>query len=315
VTFRGARYGVPDYYDVPFLFLHLPALASTSVLPREVEFGDWVLLPQANRRMTLAFPPKLGRAGVETGLPQSLPLLAKANGADLLSADGRTAQLDDPRVIEALDVAKGMIDDQGGWDAVAAFHDELDFFGPENPFARNRVGVIAMDASYLDILAEHSPHIDLLLKPIVDRWGGAIPLARGMAWGVPAAAADPARSFALAWSMSRPETWVAGAKARAASARADGRRFEEPATGNKDADLAIWKTVAEPSGQRVWDAAVQVIRTYQETGFVVPSNAAPRQVRAAWIAGVKRALQTEVTPLVAMRAANQRAQEALDAAG
>jgi multiple sugar transport system substrate-binding protein len=315
VTFRGATYGIPEYTDLTFLFVHLPALASVSVLPREIEFGDWIQLPQANRALTLEFPSGLGRAGVETGLPDSLPLWAKANGADLLSADGRHAQLDDPRVVEALDVAARMIDDQGGWARVQAFADSLECFGPENPFARNRVGVMAMDASYLDVLAEHSPHLELLVKPVVDRWGGAIPLVRGMAWAVPARAPHPGRSFAFAWAMARPETWVVGAQARAAAARAAGRRFEEPATANKDADLAIWQTAAEPMGHRIWDTAVQVVRTFQETGFVVPPNAAPRAVRAAWVAGVKRALSGEVAPLVAMRAANRQAQAALDAAG
>src|SRR4051794_18917153 len=109
VTFRGAVYGLPEYYDLQFLFLHLPALASVSVLPREVEFGDWILLPEVNRRLTLTFPEGLGRAGVDTGLPELLPLWARANEAEVISADGKAAQLDDPRVLEALDLATRLI--------------------------------------------------------------------------------------------------------------------------------------------------------------------------------------------------------------
>ncbi len=314
VTFHGAMYGIPEYYDIQLLVLHLPALASVSVFPREVEFGDWVVLPEVNRSLTLVFPSGLGRAGVETGLPESLPIWAKANDVDLLSADGLTANLDHPGVIEALGIAKGMIADQGGWDAVNAFHDELDLFGAENPFARNRVGVMAVDASHLDLLAEASPHLEIAVKPVVDRRGMPIPCPKGMAWVIPTDAHDAERSFAFAWAMSRPETWVAGARARAAAARSERRRFEEPYTANKVADLQIWTTVYEPSGRRLWDAAVQVVRTYQETGFAIPPNAAPREVRAAWISGVRRALGPSGRPTAAMREANQRAQAALDAA-
>jgi multiple sugar transport system substrate-binding protein len=98
------------------------------------------------------------------------------------------------------------------------------------------------------------------------------------------------------------------------AAREHKRRFDEPYTANKVADLAIWKTVAEPSGMPMFDTAVQVIRTYQEIGFVVPPCPAPREVRAAWTAGVKRAMSGHVLTAVAMREANQRAQAAIDAA-
>jgi multiple sugar transport system substrate-binding protein len=312
--FRGATYGIPEYSDIQMLFLHLPALASVSVLPREIEFADWLHLPAANRELTLRFGSVLGRAGVDTGLPGLLPFWARANGADLLSADGSTAHLDDARVLEALDVARQLIDDQGGWAAVSAFHDELEFFGPDNPFARNRAAVMAIDASYLDVLAEHSPHLEFAIKPVVDRWGAVLACPKGSAWAVPTSAADPARSFAAAWAMSRPETWVVGARARAVAAHERKRRFDEPYTANKVADLAIWKTVAEPSGMPMFDTAVQVIRTYQEIGFVVPPCPAPREVRAAWTAGVKRAMSGHVLTAVAMREANQRAQAAIDAA-
>ena len=46
------------------------------------------------------------RIGFDPKLPEFLPLWAQANGVGLLSDDGRTAQLDDPAVIEALEFCK-----------------------------------------------------------------------------------------------------------------------------------------------------------------------------------------------------------------
>jgi multiple sugar transport system substrate-binding protein len=99
------------------------------------------------------------------------------------------------------------------------------------------------------------------------------------------------------------------------AAKAEGRRFEPLYTANRDADVAIWASVYEPSGRPVFDGAVQAVRAIQETGFVVPPNAAPREVRTAWMRGVRRALRREVKPDAAMREANAQAQAALDAAG
>ena len=58
--------------------------------------------------------------GFDSELPEFLPLWAKANGADLISEDGRTARLDDPAVVEALEYAVGIYDEQGGFSAVKA---------------------------------------------------------------------------------------------------------------------------------------------------------------------------------------------------
>ncbi len=315
VTFRGAIYGIPEFHDIHVLFVHNAALVSVLGHASDIEFGDWVRLPEMNVALTHRLPPGLRRVGVDTGLPELLPIWAKANGADLLSADGRTAQFDDPRVVEALETAMRMIEAQGGWRAVSAHRDRLDFFSPDNPFASDQVAVMPMEASYLDVLAEQSSYLEFLVKPIVDRHALPLSWSHGMAWAIPRGAADPETSWRFIRTVSSPDAWLAGAKARMAAARAANRRFEALYTGNKVADAAIWSTVYEPSGQPFFDQAVQAIRFIQETGFVVPPNAAPLEVRAAWIAGTRRALRGNQQPAAALREANAVAQAALDAAG
>ena len=58
--------------------------------------------------------------GYDSKLPEFLPLWAKSNGAELLSSDGRNAQLNDPKVVEALEWAVGIYDAQGGFSTVKA---------------------------------------------------------------------------------------------------------------------------------------------------------------------------------------------------
>src|SRR3954453_2379511 len=55
-------------------------------------------------------------------------LWGHANGAQLLSPDGRTAHRDDPRAVEALAYTKSLIDEQGGWQRFKSFRDTWDFF-------------------------------------------------------------------------------------------------------------------------------------------------------------------------------------------
>src|SRR5205814_8015468 len=236
-------------------------------------------------------------------------------GVDLLSADGRTAQLDDPRVLEALEAAMVLIEDHGGWQAEEQHRDQLDLFGPEHPFIRDQYGVMPLEASYLDVLAEETPYLEVIVKPLVDRHALPLTYSHGMAWTVAAGARNSEAAFAFARVMTSPEAWVAAAKARKATADAAGRRFEAFYTANKVADHAIWTTVWEPTGNLVWDQAAHVIRSIQATGFIVPPNAAPRPVRAAWIAGARHALRGDQGPARALQHANRTAQAALDAAG
>jgi multiple sugar transport system substrate-binding protein len=314
-SFRGTMYGLPELYDVHVLFIHVAALAAAMLVPTDIEFGDWVRLPRANRAMTYGTPTGIGRAGVDPGLPDLLPVWAKANGADLLSADGRTAQFDDPRVLEALEAATVLIDDHGGWPAVEKHRDDLDLFGPNHPFIRDQFGVMPLEASYLDVLAEETPYLEVLVKPLVDRHALPLTYSHGMAWAIANGARNSGGAFSFARVMTSPDAWVAGAQARRAATQAAGKRFEAFYTANKVADHAIWTTVWEPSGNLVWDQAAHVIRSIQETGFIVPPNAAPREVRAAWIAGTRHALRGDQGPARALKQANRRAQAALDAAG
>src|SRR5690606_2525981 len=71
----------------------------------DVNGSDRDAVTAANEALMRTAGGTLSVIGFDSKLPEFLPLWAKAAGADLLSEDGRTAQLDAPEVVEALEWA------------------------------------------------------------------------------------------------------------------------------------------------------------------------------------------------------------------
>ena len=81
----------------------------------DVNGSSWEAISAATEALTKEEGGKVSVIGFDSKLPEFLPLWAKANGVDLISEDGRTAQLDDPAVLEALTWAVSIYDAQGGF--------------------------------------------------------------------------------------------------------------------------------------------------------------------------------------------------------
>lgn len=129
---------------------------------------------------------KVTRIGVDPRLPETLPLWAKANGADIISADGKSVHLNDPKVVEALRYAAGLITAQAPYSRFTAFRDGWDFFGAKNEYARSQVGAMPIDAFYVNTLASVSPDADVTIAPFTDRQGQPLSYVTGQAWACPA---------------------------------------------------------------------------------------------------------------------------------
>ena len=71
--------------------------------------------------------------GFDPKIPEFFILWANANGAQLLSADGKKANLNDPKAVEALAYTKSLIDEQGGWQQVQVVPRHLGFLRREEP--------------------------------------------------------------------------------------------------------------------------------------------------------------------------------------
>src|SRR3954451_2617711 len=157
VTFDGDIYGIPEFNVVQIIQANADLLHKAGLTIEDVNGSDWDAVTAANKKLTETKGGKLSVIGFDSKLPEFLPLWAKAKGVDLLSADGRTAQLDDPAVVDALKFAVGIYDDQGGFAKVKAFRDSADFFGEGNQFAVGTLGAMPMEQWYVNVLNDVSP--------------------------------------------------------------------------------------------------------------------------------------------------------------
>jgi multiple sugar transport system substrate-binding protein len=266
------------------------------------------------QKLTVTKGDKLQRIGFDPKIPEFLPMWAKANGGALLSDDGKTAQLNDPKVVEALATTAGIVQASGGWNRLKSLRDSFDFFGAKNQFVKDQLGAFPMEDWYLNVLAEASPDVALTVAPFKDRQGNPITFVTGSAWAIPKGAKNPAAACQFAKTMTEASTWVAAAKARAAARAKKHLPFTGLYSGNKVADEQVFGEVYKPSGNPKFDDAVQTVLGVQDVAFATPPSPAGAEFQKAWQDGVNRVLTGQMEPARAMERAQREAQAALDKA-
>jgi multiple sugar transport system substrate-binding protein len=312
VTIEGQIYGIPEFFNVVVVIVNNVALEEAGLTLDDLDMSDWDSIAAANEAMTEMEGGRLSRIGFDPKLPEFLPLWAKANGADLLSADGRTAQLDDPRVIEALEFAVGLHEAAGGRETMMGFRDTWDFFGGENQFAANQLGAFPMEQWYLNVLSDASPDVDVSVIPFLDRQGNPITFATGNGFAIPRGADNADAACAFMKTMTDPATWQRAAQARADARAAEGKSFTGTYTGNTIADEIIFGQIRQDSGNAMFESGVQTALGVQDAAFAIPANPAGAEFRQAWMDAVNRALLGEQSAAEALAQAQQEAQQALD---
>jgi multiple sugar transport system substrate-binding protein len=313
VTFDDTIYGVPEFNVVQILQANSTLLDEAGLSLDDVNGSDWEAISQAAEEMSVEEGGDLTVIGYDSKLPEFLPLWAKANGVDLISADGRTANLDDPKVIEALEFAVGVYDVQGGFGRVKAFRDSADFFGSGNQFATGTLGAMPMEQWYVNVLNEVSPDAPMAFDTMRDVNGEPIAFASGQAWAIPKGSPNPAAACRFARTMTETSSWVKAAEERVRLREKDGGLFTGVLTGNVEADEKIRAMIdADPSSK--WGSAIAAMYEANEHTFSLPANPADNQFETAWQDAVNRVLNGEQEPADALREAQQEAQAALDEA-
>ena len=313
-TLNGKLYGLPEFYNNRVLMINNVAFADAGLDPAAFSTSNWDQLSAAATKLTKISGGKIQRIGFDPKIPEFLPMWARANGSALISDDGKTARLTDPKVVQALEYTVGLINAQGGWAKFKSFRDSFDFFGAKNQFASNQLGAFPMEDFYLNVLAENSPEVELTVAPFLGVDGQPVDWITGNAWAIPAKSPHPDQACKWIKTMTDSPTWVTAAKARATARQAEKKPFGGIFTGNKKADEVIFRDVVKPSGNAGFDAAVQTVLRTQESGFAEPATAAGEEFKAAWQDAVNRVLTGKQQPAQAMAQAQQQAQAALDKA-
>ena len=311
VTFAGDVYGIPEFNVVQIIQANASLLKKAGLTLDDVNGSDWDALAAANKKLTRSSGGKVSVIGFDSKLPEFLPLWAKANGADLLSSDGKTANLDDPKVVQALKFAVGIYNAQGGFAKVKAFRDSADFFGSGNQFASGTLGAMPMEQWYVNVLNDVSPDAPMAFDTFRTKDGQPIAYASGSAWAIPKGSKNPEAACRFAKVMTETSSWVKAAEKRVQLRKKDGGLFTGLLTGNTQADEQIRKMI-KPSGDAKWDSAIQATYDANDHTFTMPANPAGEEFTQAWQDGVNRVLNGQQSPEDAMAQAQKEAQKALD---
>ncbi len=313
-TLDGAVYGLPDSYDSRVTLVNGAVLDEVGLRTADVDTSDWDRLAQASEEMQRQEDGQLTRIGFDPKIPEFFPLWVQANGGALISDDGRTALLDSPEVVEALEYTLGLIDAQGGWGTFESLRDTFDQFGAANPIASGQAGAYPMEDWYVNVLAGTSPDVDLRAEPFRDRQGEPLNYSSGTSWVIPQGSPHPEEACEFVTTMTATDTWVTAAEAKAEEVRATGAPYVGDFTGNREADRIIEQEIWEPTGNAAFDDATALLYDIQDDAFSVPANAAGTEFRKAWQSAVNRALSGDSSPEDALARAQDEAQSALDRA-
>lgn len=310
VTLDGKVYGIPEFNQVQVTMANADLLSAAGVTIEDVNGSDREAMTAANQALTKSNGGALAVIGVDSKLPEFLPLWVAASGGSLLSDDGKTASLDSQEAIDSLTWAVGIYDDQGGFSKVKAFRDSADFFGAGNQFATSVLGAMPMEQWYINVLNEVSPDAPMAFDTVRTTDGEPIAFASGSAWAIPSGTKNAAAACRWAKLMTSVDAWKAAADARLAAREGEGKPFTGILTGNTVADEQIREMVT--SGGEPWDSGIAAMYEANDHTVSLPANPADAEFEQAMQDAVNSVLNGEATPEEALAKAQETAQKALD---
>jgi multiple sugar transport system substrate-binding protein len=314
VTYDDELYAVPEFTNQRTIIVNQAVAQDAGVDPQDVSTTDWDALREVNKKLLQTSGDRVTRIGFDPKIPEFFALWAKANGVDLLSEDGRQANLDDPKAVEALEFTVSLIEDHGGWDRFKAFRDTWDFFGAGNQIAKRQLGAFPIESFYYNVLAEVSPEAKIVAVPFTTREGDPLTFLTGNGWAIPRGSKQPELACLWATTMTSTETWMKAAQGRAKADRAAGQAFTGLYTANSEADRRILEEVYEPVDP-AFDDAVKLLVDVQEDAFALPASPAGAEFNRAMQDAINRVLEGRQTPEEALTRAQREAQDAIDSAG
>lgn len=314
VTIDGQVYGIPEFFNVILVIANTAALEEAGLTIDDVDISDWDKIAEINEALTRIEDGLVTRIGFDPKLPEFLPLWAKANGVSLISEDGRTPNLNDPAVVEALEFTAALHDAAGGRQEFMAFRDTWDFFGSNNQFVQDQLGVFPMEQWYVNVLSDVSPDAPVDFLPFTDREGNPISYVTGNAWAIPTGSSNPEAACAFAKTMTEADAWIAAAEERARLRAEAGTTNTGIYSGNLLADEVIFGEIIQPGDNEKLDKAIEVAVAAMDGGFGIPANPAGSEFRQAWQDAVNRVLNGEQSAQEALDQAQAEAQAAFDEA-
>ena len=313
VTYKGHVYGIPEFYTIRNILVnndvlditHTPIGWLNPAKPQQ-------LLKAAKQMVKFDSSGKLTRIGFDPKIPEFFPLWAKAYGVDILSKDGLTPHLNDPRAVRALTYTMSLINAQGGWDKFKSFRDTWDFFGSGNQVAKDQIGAWPMEQWYYNVLAGASPNVHITGLQFRNLKKQPIQYETGSAWAIPKGAKHPGAACTWAKTMTATSTWLAAHKNRKETRAKAKQPYTGILTGNAVADAAIYKDI--PKINKYFDQAVKKYYEQQRYSVGIPASPASAEFQTAWNNAINRVLAGQQSPKAALDQAQKEAVAAIKAA-
>jgi multiple sugar transport system substrate-binding protein len=312
ITYKGKIYGIPEFYDVRTILVDNNVLDMAGVKLSGLDTSNWPRLLATAKKLAKVDNGKVTRIGFDPKIPEFFPLWAKANGVDILSKDGLTPHLNDPRAVAALAYAVSLVNAQGGWNAFKSFRDTWDFFGSNNEIAADQVGAFPMEQWYYNVLAGSSPKVKITALQFRNKKRQPINFETGSAWAIPKGSKNAAAACTWMKAMTSVSTWTAAAKNRAAVRAAKNQPYTGISTGNAIADQAVYKTVSKFNPY--FDQSVKKVLEVQRFSFNIPASPASAEFKQAWSDAATRVLNGQQTAKQALDQAQKEAVAAIKAA-
>jgi len=312
VTVDGQVYGWPQFYNTRVWLIDDQAWSDAGLDPETFDFSDWAAIADASAKLVHNDGGTFSAIGIDPKVPEFLPMWAHANGVDLVSGDGRTSQLEDPKVAEALQFTTDLVKGQGDPSAYNDFRSTWDFFGAGNQFAKHQVGAFPMEQWYLNVLAQNSPDVQITAKPFMTRDGQPMTWEDGDLLAIVNGSDNVDAACEFGHVLTAAPTWIEAAKVRADKAAAKSLPQTGVYSANVDADSYIFANLVDLSAMPTFERAVQVVLDTQDTAFGLPPDPAASQVDQEYRSAVGDVLTGGKDAAAALQAADERAQQAID---
>ncbi len=316
VTFDGSVYAIPETYDVRIILINDSVLEEVGLTPEDIDTSDWDALTEVNNQLMAKDGDTISRLGFDPKLPEFLPLWAYANGATLVSDDGLTSQLEDPKFAEALVYAVSLINAHGSAPAFFDFRGTgpgSAFFGPENQFTEDSLGAFPMEQWYLNNLANDTPDEAISFQPFKSRDGNNISLSSGSALAIPAIADNKEAACEFIKTVTGADAYFAATQVRAERRAADGEAFTGVLTANRGANDRIFGELVTEESAGAFYEGVQLVLEVVDDAYSLPAIPAAREFDGIWRAAVEEAYTGTPAADVLARA-DQEAQDVIDSA-
>lgn len=265
VTYDGATYAVPQFYQPPAILLNQRVMDEAGVTIEDMNTSDQETFLAAVEKMTIMNGANPTRMGFDPQGPQKAGLWMLSFGGQTVTEDGEPA-LDDPANVEAIEFLKKIYDLQGGYANAKSFVDSFDVFGDNNSYVTDQVGAAVFDQWYPNVLTSYAAQVSLAATPVMTQDGGEpFTVASGSSFVIPTSAENPSAACQWLLALTSPEAWQAAGEARAETTTNDpGRNGINTGlfTGSPEADQAIRDAYVIESED--FPGFNQVIATYYE---------------------------------------------------